>query len=59
MILVFGKKLCSACQEKKKELDKKRIPYIYYDLDTPDGLMEAAARGILKDDIELPIIIET
>lgn len=58
MILLFGKRMCSACQKKKEELDKKGLPYIYYDLDTADGLMEAAAMGVLKDDIELPIVIE-
>ena len=58
MLKVFGKKLCSACQEKKAELDAKGVEYIYFDLDTAEGLAEAAFYGILGKNITLPFIIQ-
>ena len=58
MIKLFGKKLCSACQEKKAELEAQGIEYRYYDLDTPEGLAEAAYYGLLDMRHSLPIILE-
>ena len=56
MILLFGRKMCSACQDKKAEFDKAGVEYIYHDLDTIDGLAEAAYRGL--SDQALPIVVE-
>lgn len=58
MIKLFGKTLCSACQQQKKEFDAAGIHYEYYDLDTVHGMAEAAYRGILKDNMILPILID-
>ncbi len=58
MIKIFGKKFCSACQEKKAELTAQGINYEYHDLDTPDGLAEAAVHGLIGRDLSLPIILE-
>ena len=38
--LLFGKKMCSACQEIKDVYDEKGIDYEYYDIDTIEGLSE-------------------
>ena len=58
MIKIFGKKLCSACQKKKAELEAHGIMYRYFDLDTPEGLAEAAYQGLLGGKISLPIVIK-
>ena len=58
MIKIFGKKLCSACQKKKAELEADGIMYSYFDLDTPEGLAEAAYQGLLRGKLSLPIILE-
>jgi len=58
MIKIFGKKLCSACQEKKAELDAQGVTYQFFDLDTADGLVEAAFDGVLGRNLPLPIILE-
>lgn len=58
MILLFGRKLCSACQDRKKELSESNTPYEYYDLDDSDGLAMAAYYGILGANRPLPIEIE-
>lgn len=58
MLLVFGKKTCRACIEKKEELDKQSVSYIFYDLDTIDGLTEAALHSVVNDcEKSLPVII--
>lgn len=54
-IKIFGKKDCSACKATKEKfaffLDKwvvfKKIEMIFYDLDTLEGLTEAASRDAL------------
>lgn len=56
MKLLFGKKLCSACQDKKKEFDKAGIEYKYFDLETSEGLSKAAFYGVLHK--PLPVVIE-
>jgi len=56
MKIIFGRKLCSACQDKKAEFDKAGVEYKYFDLDTIDGLAEAAYRGF--SDQPLPIVLE-
>ena len=58
MIKVFGRKACPACQEKKAELEAQGIEYEYYDLDTPEGLAEAAYYGVLAGSLSLPIVLE-
>ncbi len=58
MIKIFGKKFCSACQEKKAELTAQGIKYEYHDLDTPDCLAEAAFHGLIGRNLSLPIILE-
>jgi len=58
MIKIFGKKACSACQEKKAELKGQGVNYEYFDLDTPEGLAEAAYHGLLSNNLVLPIILE-
>lgn len=58
MIKIFGKKACPACQEKKAELEAHGIEYQYYDLDTPEGLAEAAFYGVLNTNLSLPVILE-
>jgi len=59
LILLFGRKLCSACQDRKKELEKAGTPYEYHDLDDSDGLAMAAYYGVLRDNQPLPIEIFT
>ena len=51
--LLFGKKMCSACQELKEKFNKENIEYEYYDLDTVDGLAIAA----MYDVVILPKVI--
>jgi len=58
MIKIFGKKACSACQEKKAELKAQGVKYEYHDLDTPEGLAEAAYHGLLSNNLVLPVILE-
>ena len=52
--LLFGKKMCSACQEIKDVYDEKGIDYEYYDIDTVDGLSEFAFYSL----IEIPAVVE-
>ena len=56
MKILFGKKLYSACQDQMEAFDKAGIEYKYYDLDTIDGLAEAAYRGF--SDQALPVVVE-
>ena len=58
MIKIFGRALCSACQEKKAEFEAQGVTYAYFDLDTPEGLAEAAFHGLLGGKLSLPIIME-
>lgn len=57
MILLFGRKICSACQDKKAEFDKAGVEYKYYDLDTFEGLAEYTFRGFPEKQA-LPIVVE-
>jgi len=57
MKLLFGKKICSACQQKKAEFDEAGIEYKYFDLDTRDGLAEYAYRGLPEKQV-LPVVVE-
>ena len=57
MKIIFGRKLCSACQDKKAEFDKAGVEYKYFDLDTIDGLAEYAYRGLPEKQV-LPIVLE-
>ena len=58
MKIIFGKKQCVNCQEKKKELNKKGIKYRYFDLDTYEGLAMAAYLDVnFSNNVELPIVM--
>ena len=58
MKIIFGKKLCVNCQEKKKKLNKKGIKYRYFDLDTYEGLAMAAYLDVnFSNNVELPIVM--
>jgi len=56
MIKIFGTKTCAACRQKIKELKKAKIEFRYYDLETSEGLAEAAYQGLL-DGRPLPIVV--
>lgn len=58
MIIMFGRKNCMDCIVKKKEFERDGIEFIYHDIDTADGLAEAAFRGLTNGPKKLPIIIE-
>ena len=41
-VLLFGKEDCALCLGWKKKLEHAQIPYVYYDVETTDGLVEFA-----------------
>lgn len=58
MILIFGKKNCKSCVDYKEKLDKEGKEYKFFDLDTVDGLTEAAERSIINQcEKRLPVIL--
>jgi len=64
MILIFGRKRCSGCQDKLAELKKEEKiegkDYKYYDIDNdPEGLSILCSYGKFGDGMVLPIIIDT
>ncbi|MFW9899724.1 MAG: arsenate reductase family protein [Candidatus Thorarchaeota archaeon] len=61
MYIIFGKKICSACQEAKKTFEEDGIDYKYIDLDNMNLEEKATAAWYeaLKEDIMLPYIINT
>lgn len=58
MKIVFGRVGCSACKRVKFQLEKKGEKFKYFDLDTPEGMAEAAYRGLVNDSLSLPMIKE-
>lgn len=59
MILIFGKNNCISCAEYKEKLNREKKEYVFYDLDTVDGLVAAAERGLItKCEKSLPVIVE-
>jgi glutaredoxin len=57
MVLVFGKKTCVKCLEKKIELQAKGTEFVYYDLDTAKGMAMAASLDLLAENKDLPIVV--
>ncbi len=45
-LLLFGTQSCVLCQGWKKKLEHLKIPYDYYDVETPEGLTEMAYHNI-------------
>lgn len=58
MIIMFGRKNCKSCIEKKKEFKDNGIEFEYYDIDTNEGLAKAAFKGLVDQARLLPIIIK-
>lgn len=59
MKLLFGKNSCIKCKQMKESFDRRGVAYRYFDLDTPDGLTEAALRGIIGQcEKSLPVVVE-
>lgn len=57
MKVIFGKEMCSGCQELKKELTKKGEKFKYYDIDKDaEGLAILAYKGLINN--PLPIVLE-
>lgn len=59
MILIFGKGLCSKCQEAKKAFEADGIDHKYIDLNnmTPDQRVLAIFYGALVEEVPLPVIV--
>ncbi|MEW5805100.1 MAG: hypothetical protein AB1847_23705 [bacterium] len=58
MTFIFGRKKCSACQEKEKELKEKGIHFTYFNLDNLDAEGMAYASFYEVFGKELPVVIE-
>lgn len=60
MKLIFGRKLCSECQEAKRALEADGIEFRYIDVDDldRDDLALAAYHEVLKEKAVLPIIVD-
>lgn len=56
MYIIFGRKMCSACEEAKKNCKKDRINYKYIDLDnmSEEERHLAIYHEALKEGRELP-----
>lgn len=58
MILLFGKKACNDCFVMKKTLESRGIKFKYFDIETAEGMAEAAYYSIIGGSIKsLPIIV--
>lgn len=59
MLIIFGKKICSECQEAKKALEADGIVYKYIDLDNMDTeeMALAAWHNALAEGVVLPMIV--
>ena len=60
MIYIFGKELCSECQEAKKVFDGDGVKYKFIDVDEmgADEMALAAYYGVLNEHALLPIIVK-
>ena len=47
-VVLFGKKGCSLCEGWKRKLEHLEIPYLYYDVETVDGLTEMAYHNLAR-----------
>ncbi len=59
MYIIFGKNICSACQEAKRIFEGDGLDFRYIDLDnmTPGEKAIAAWYEALREDIALPYIV--
>ncbi len=60
MLIVFGRKMCSACQEAKRTFEGDGLDFEYIDLDnmTPEERAAAAWYEALREDVVLPYIVD-
>ncbi len=47
-VLLFGSPTCALCQGWKKKLEHLKVPYLYYDVETPEGLAELAYQNLAR-----------
>lgn len=62
MKVIFGREMCSGCQETKKRFKEEGVEFKYYDIDTdPEALAILSMMGIYGKggDLELPIILDS
>lgn len=61
MYIIFGKNICSGCQEAIKTFEADGIDFKYIDLDnmTPEEKAIAAWYEALGEDVVLPYIVNT
>ena len=58
--LVFGKAKCRKCKEAIGLLRYHKIPYVYYDLEDPEGLALFASTGVYNrgSNFNLPVLMD-
>jgi len=61
MYIIFGKSMCSACQEAKKAFEADGVEFKYIDLNHMNFEEKATAAWYeaLKEDVVLPYIVNT
>lgn len=61
MYIIFGKKMCSGCQEARRAFEADGIEFKYIDLDNMNAEEKATAAWYeaLKEDVVLPYIVDT
>ena len=57
---VFGKAECRKCKEARSLLRHYDIPYVYYDLEDPEGLALFASTGVYNrgSNFNLPVLMD-